>query len=435
MVQFKELLTILNPWWITQEINPEKTRIKRKEVLEKIYSLIEPKEILIISGARRSGKSTLMFQIIQILLQQVPSKNILFFSADEPLQERPFELIELIYNTFLELNNPKGRTYFFIDEIQVLPEWEKWIKKLYDTSGNQIKFILSGSNNLMLPSQLSVLLSGRFLTYLNYPLSFHEFLDFHDLTVRDMTLQKFEIKHYFAEYLRIGGFPEVVLEKNSETNQLRLREYYNSILLRDIIEREKIREVGKFRDLTQLILANICKIQSLNRIATPLGLSVNVVREYLQYLENAYFCFSVRFFSYKLKESVALQKPCKIYCIDNGLRNAIAFKTFQDESGKLAENLVYLQLKRQNKEIYYWQGKHEIDFIVKNPDMSVDAINVSYTNDIPPREFDGLREFATFFKNVRNLLLITADREDRVENIEMIPLWKWILMEDRKFSS
>lgn len=429
MINFKELLTVLNPWWITQQINPEKTRIKREKIIGNLLALLDPKEILIISGARRSGKSTLLFQIIQSLLDHVPAKNILFFSADEPLQERPFELIELIYNTFLELNNPKGRTYFFIDEIQMLPEWEKWIKKIYDTSGSRIKLILSGSNNLMLPSQLSILLSGRILTYLNFPLSFPEFLDFHNLTVRDITLQKFEIKHYFAEYMRIGGFPEVVLEKNSDTNQLRLREYYNSILLRDIIEREKIREVGKFRDLTQFILANISKILSLKRIATPLGLSINVVKEYLQYLENAYFCFTVRFFSYKLKESVALQKPCKIYCIDNGLRNAVAFKTFQDESGKLAENLVYLHLKRKNKEIYYWQGTHEVDIIVKNPDMSVDAINVSYTNEIPPRELDGLREFAKNCKQVRNLLLITEDREDRIDNIEMIPLWKWLFTE------
>lgn len=122
--------------------------------------------------------------------------------------------------------------------------------------------------------------------------------------------------------------------------------------------------------------------------------------------------------------------PKKIYCIDNGLRNAVSFKFSKDE-GKLAENLVFLELKRRKKEIFYWQGKKEVDFVIKEPDDTLIAINVSLSDDIDEREVEGLKEFFDEFKdNVKELILITKNIEKKTENVSLIPIWKWILMEN-----
>ena len=126
------------------------------------------------------------------------------------------------------------------------------------------------------------------------------------------------------------------------------------------------------------------------------------------------------FFSYSLKKQQA--NPKKVYTIDNGLRNAVCFRFSQDE-GKLVENLVFLELKRREKEVYYWKGKGEVDFVVKD-EM---AINVSYTNDIAEREVNSLLELKNEFKG--RLIIITRDLEKSEKGIEFIPLWKWLLEE------
>jgi len=130
-------------------------------------------------------------------------------------------------------------------------------------------------------------------------------------------------------------------------------------------------------------------------------------------------------FSYSFKEQKVF--PSKIYCIDNGLRNAVSFKFSKDE-GKLAENIVYLKLKSEEKDVYYWKNKGEVDFVMKNKDQTLSAINVTYTDEINKREINGLLEFKEIFKNkVKDMFLITKNLEKREEGIIFIPLWKWLL--------
>ena len=143
-------------------------------------------------------------------------------------------------------------------------------------------------------------------------------------------------------------------------------------------------------------------------------------------LENAYLIFQLRYFSYSVKESIMMQKPRKLYCIDNGLRNAVSFKFSKDE-GKLAENLVFIELKRRNKEVYYRKNKREIDFVIMNKDQTLTAINVSYTDKVNEREMKSLLEFKKEFKKAKELILLTNDLEQKKDGIEFIPLWKWLV--------
>jgi len=422
-----EKLKQWNEWWIEGKVYKNKLGIKREGFLSELFKLIKVKEILVLSGVRRSGKSTLLFQLIDLLIKEVNPKNILYFNFDETLDYKDVRALDLVYNNFLELNNPKGKKYVFFDEIQNIIGWEKWIKKNYDLYGNETKFVLTGSNNSMLYDNLSKLLTGRILTKMVFPLTFKEFLIFNKFKLKDADFQKQEIKHYFLDYFNKVGFPEVVLENNDYINNLRLKEYYDGILLRDIIQPKNIRDVSKIMDLSAYCMTNTSALISYNNISKIIGLNITTLKEYLLFLENAYLIYQLKFFSYSLKESTTLQKPRKIYCIDNGLRNSVSFKFSKDE-GKLAENLTFIELKRRNKEIYYWKGKREVDFIIKNKDQSLIAINVSYTNEIDEREVKGLEEFKAKFKSkVKRMILLTKTLSKKEKNIEFIPLWEYLL--------
>lgn len=421
-----ETLKKWNPWWVYRSVTKERHGIRRDELLNRLSRLIKAKEIVGITGVRRSGKSTILYQLIDVLLSKdVPAKNILYFNFDEPLPEHGIHTLNKVYNTFLELNNPQGRQYLFLDEIQNIREWERWVKTQYDLKGEKLKFFVTGSNTSMLSDSLAKLLTGRMLSQEVYPLSFREYLTFNKFELKDRDLQKEEIKHYLMKYLEEGGFPEAVLDKNSELNRQRLREYFNSILFRDIVATREIKESAKLAELAQYIATNITGTFSYNKISKTINLNINTMKEYLHYLQQAYLIFQVNYFPYSLKETIAIQKPKKMYMIDNGMRNATAVRFTQDE-GKLAENLVFLELKRRGLNLYFWKGKNEVDFITKDQKSSLQAINVTYGATIEPREKKGLKEFKETFRK-SDVLLITKDIEKTEEEIKHTPLWKWLL--------
>ncbi|MFA5888327.1 MAG: ATP-binding protein [Candidatus Nanoarchaeia archaeon] len=421
------ILKAWNPWWAEKSVSKEKKGIERTNILNELLKLIEAKEILVLTGVRRSGKSTLLYQTISKLIERkVNPENILYFNFDEPVAPNDANPIDFVYNSFLELNNPHGRKYVFFDEIQNIKEWERWIKKSYDLYGKDVKFILTGSNNSMLYDNLSKLLTGRILTKAIYPLSFEEFLIFNNVIVKDADMQKTEIKHFLLKYISCGGFPEAVLEESEEIRAKRLEEYFNSIILRDIVQPNNIREVAKLMELAKYLITNNACILSYNNISKAIGLNITSLKEYLLFLENAYLLFQLNFFSYSLKETIMIQKPRKIYNIDNGMRNAVGFKFSRDE-GRLAENIVFIELKRKGNEMYFWKEKGEVDFIIKHKDNSLTAINASYTDKIGERETAALMEFKNSHKQAKKLIVITKDIEKKEGETEYIPLWKWLL--------
>lgn len=404
-----------------------KKLIPREQKVQQIAKLLPVKEAVILTGVRRGGKSTLIYQVIDYLLRKGTSpENILYFNFDEPLEEKTVKTINDVHDAYRQLKNPKGRVYLFFDEIQNIPQWEQWVKKHYDLHGKNMKFILTGSNATMLSEDMAKLLTGRIFTITVSPLSFREFLIFNNIEIRDFDVQRNELMHYLEKYLTKGGFPEVVLEKDDDINTQRLREYFDSILLRDVVTSRNIRETAKLRDLAGYTLANISSLLSYNKISKAIGLNINTLAEYLHYLETSYLLFQVRFFSYSVKESSLQQKPRKIYTVDNGLRNAVAF-TFSKDMGKLAENLAYLCLKRAYGIIYYWKGHGEVDFVVKHRDQRLTAINVTTGKTIPEREILALLEFKRRFKRTKELILLTGDIEKIERGIAFVPLWKWVL--------
>jgi len=415
-----------NPWWENKDLINELKGTNRPEY-STLLSSIKIKEITIITGIRRSGKSTLMYQMISHLLKNTDPKQILFVNLeDKKLTE---DSLEDIYESYRENLNPDKKAYIFLDEIHKRKEWESWIRKKYDLKTND-KFIISGSCSYLLRKEYSTLLTGRNLTFEVFPLSFNEFLSFSNLRINEQNLKKeillvktkrLILKH-LEGYLNLGGFPEVLF-KSKNFKIMILEQYFDDILFKDIVDRYNLNS-QKAKDLALFFMTNFTGLMSLRNLRNSLKLSYDTIKDYLSYFIEASLFFSVDHFSYSFKEQKTLAS--KVYCIDNGLRNAVSFKFSKDE-GKLAENLVFVKLKRRNKDVYYWKNKNEVDFIIKNKDNSLSAVNVSYTDKTDEREINGLKEFKKKYKKTKELILLTKDLGKKEDEIHFIPLWKWLL--------
>src|SRR3989338_8467288 len=401
-----EILKEWNPWWENKELVKDLEGTKRPEYQDLLDS-IKIKEITIILGVRRSGKSTLMYQIVDSLLKQsIKPEQILFVN----LEDKKLTNLDLeeIYNEYRENLNPKNKAYIFLDEIHRKKDWETWIRKKYDLKTND-KFVISGSCSYLLKKEYSTLLTGRNLTFEVFPLSFKEYLRFKNVNFKSTIIldnTKRVILNNLKQYLELGGFPEVFFKEEKYKIKI-LEQYFDDIIYKDIIDRYNLNS-QKVKDLALFFTTNFTGEISLRNLRNTLGLSYDSIKDYLSYFKEAFLFFTLDHFSYSFKEQKTVAS--KIYCIDNGLRNAVSFK-FSKDSGKLAENTAFIELKRRNKNIYYWKDSQEVDFIIKNKDNTLQAINVIFSNEIHEREVEGLLKFKKQFSKTKELILLTKDLE------------------------
>lgn len=416
-----------NPWWQDGKV-PDGLKGKTRAEYSILLKSIAIREVTIITGVRRSGKSTLMYQMADHLLKNgVKPEQILFVNLED--NKLAGDALDDIYSSYRENLNPDKKAYIFLDEIHRREKWESWVRRHYDLDSN-CKFVISGSCSYLLKREYSTLLTGRNLTFEVFPLSFREFLSFRNINTDTAKLRKGIIldktKHAvinaLREYLNFGGFPDIFFRENEFKTRL-LAQYFEDILYKDIVDRHNSNS-RKTKDLALYLITNVTGLISLRNLRGSLGLSYESIKDYLSYYKEAFLFFTVDHFSYSLREQKT--NPSKVYCIDNGLRNAVSFR-FSEDEGKLAENLVFLELRRSGGDIYYWKDKGEVDFIVKNRDQTLSAINVSHTDDINPREAEPLQEFKKKFGKTKEMLVITRDVEKKEHDINYTPLWKWLL--------
>lgn len=388
-----EVLKKWNPW--EKEID---AGIKRPEYIQKIYPYFERKEILVLKGIRRSGKSTLIKQLMAELVSNgVDEKQILYLTLDDYNfgNDLNINLFEDVFNAYKDYSKNKKKTYFFIDEAQKIEGWEKWVRTKYDLDEN-IKFIVSGSSASLLSRELSTLLTGRNLSFNILPLSFREFLDFR----KDGSQE---------EYLKFGGFPEVVLEKSEEKKLFVLHQYFEDIVHKDIIDRYDIRNAKQLIELARYLVSVAGSKISLNKLSKVFGLSKDTLALYVSYMIDAYLLFEVTYFSYSAKIKHDVTKLPKLYVLDNGLVNAVNIR-YSKNQGQMFENTVLLRLLEQFGEVSYWSElSSEVDFIVDKL-----AINVTSEDKIPEREIHGLEEFCKEHKNFSSLLITPSTTKENI---------------------
>lgn len=429
MPSLSEILLALNPWWVGGSFE---TGIHRDRYFTHLRSYLESREIVVLTGVRRAGKTTLLYQCIDDLIRNhgVQPRRILFVNFDEPGLIDGDDPIERVLETYRREIYPGDDPYLVFDEIQNAPGWERHLKALYDR--RRARLVISGSSAALLDTSLSTLLSGRYLPLVVYPLDFAEYLRFTGDPPPDdplaLVAARYDLGHRLRGYLETGGFPRVVLEPNPALRSNLLSAYYDSIVQRDIVLANTVRDVRGLRSLLSTLFANVSALFSYRGLAEQLGLDVTTVREYLWFAAQARILFEVPIFSYKM--SVQNRNKRKCYCIDTGLRNAVAFR-FSTDEGRLLENLVFLHLVRRGGEIYYWKGRGEVDFVWKRSDHGLVAINVTATDEVPDREVAALLEFAGEHGDaVRDLILLTPDTEGTDGPVRIVPVWRWLLEGD-----
>ena len=424
-----------NPWWEKKESVKSLTGVRRSET-DSIDKFASQREIKIITGVRRSGKSTILYQLVEDLLRNgVEPKNLLFVNfEDKKIKDSELDDIFSLYERKL---CPERKIYVFLDEIQNAKDWSPWIRKKYDTLKN-ISFIITGSSSHLLEKEYSTLLTGRNIKFEITPLNFIDFLSFKNFSIKDIKViassTRSRLLGFLDEYLEYGGFPEIVL-KEKTLKHSQLNQYFDDIINKDVVARYDLSSIKAF-DLAKYLLSNVGNLFSFRTARNFTKLGMETLEKYLSKILDTYLVFLVPIFSYSIKDQS--QYPRKIYCIDNGLKNLVSFR-FSEDIGRSAENAVFTELKRRHKEpvheIYYWKNqKHmEVDFIIKHGLKVEQAIQVCWdikNEKTKEREVKGLLACLEEFK-LKEGLIITEDFESEEKSswktIKYIPLWKWLL--------
>lgn len=379
-------------------------------------------EILVLSGIRRCGKST----FLQETRSTLPQNNYFLNFDDERLIQFSVKDFQQLYEIFIE--HYGFQTNFFFDEIQNIKGWERFVRRLRD-NGNKV--YITGSNASMLSKELGTHLTGRYYQKELYPFSFHEFLKFKKKALNSQdfftTQGKAEIKQLFNEYFEKGGFPAFLQNGNREY----LKSLYESILYRDIIVRDGLTNEKEMLELIYFLASNVTKLASYNSLAKVIGVkNATTVKNYLEYIQNTYLVFAVNKFDFSLK--VQLQNPKKFYFIDNALVKELGFFT-SDDKGRLLENLVFVELKRRSKDIYYHKNIQECDFVIKEKLKIIEAIQVCwsvYNPETKSREINGLIDALSTY-NLKRGIILTDSEEEHLHvkdlEIEIKPVWNWLL--------
>lgn len=428
-----DLLTLKSIIATHKERFLQKKDLIKREVLSGVDNYITSREVIFISGIRRSGKSSLLALISNYLFQQkiIDEKNLLFVNfEDERFLNFNVEDFEKLYQAYLELENPKGKKYLFFDEIQNIDNWERWINRLYELEN--VKIFITGSNASLIGASVSTSLTGRNRQINMHTFSFKEFLLLQGklFNSRDLLLPEkiVEVKRGFTNYLQLGGFPEVIKNKDISLAE----QYFKDIIYRDIISNYSIRNIKELRELTLYLVTNSGSLASYETLRKVVNAkNTTTIKNYLNILQDVYLIHSLSKFDYSIKKQI--YNPKKYYVTDLGFYNAVSFK-FSENIGIILENIVFEQLLRYNKNLFYWKtddGK-EIDFIIQEQNKLTEAYQVTYnlSNKNYDREIRSLISISEETPNI-NCYILTYEQEEIIEteNVKIIvlPIWKWLL--------
>jgi len=386
-------------------------KFEREKMIERevpdLRRYLTSSNILAILGVRRSGKSTLAEMLVRGL-----NYAYVDFSDDRLVDIKSFEEIEkATYELFGNVD------YFLFDEIHNFTGWERFITRLREEGK---KIIVTGSNSKMLSGELSTYLTGRHVSFTLFPFSFSEYLKFKGVKIEGIrevysTISESTAKRELENYLNLGGFPEV--HKISEDM---LPQIISDILFKDVVLRLKIKRVRTFQDFALSVLKYYSSEISLNKLTKMLSLSITTVEEWFNGIVSSYLVLTAERYSNSPKS--VLVYPKKVYVVDPGI---ISRYLLDDSKGKIMENIVAIQLARNGEKLYYLKSeKGEVDFVTSNS-----LIQVTYAegkDEVEKREIEGLKEGEKAVKR-RRKIIITWDYEDKIEDTEFIPLWKFLL--------
>ena len=394
-----------------------------REYTSEIEKYMAKANAIIITGVRRSGKSTAAMLLAK-------GKRYARINFDDPSLEG-MGAKDLIKITEAVQDLKGDVDYIILNEIQNIKGWELYVSRLRETK----RVIVTGSNSELMSEELGSRLTGRHLSFTTFPFSFREFLVYKKFQP-DIYLTR-DIVHarkLFDEYALEGGFPEASLFGSRFLVQI-----YDDVLTKDIGRRFNVKYRETFRELSKYLVSNISKEMSYTKLKDIFKIkSIHTVKNYISFLEKAYIIFKIDKYSGKLKQQ--MQSGKKVYCVDTGMSNALGFRT-AEERGRMLENIVAIDLLRRKfywnagYEIYYWQDyrQNEVDFVVKEGSSVKQLIQVAYRVDAYDTKAREIRALLSASKELKcnKLLVVTYDYEGKEtvdgRNINFIPAWKWLI--------
>jgi uncharacterized protein len=398
--------------------------------------------ILTVSGPRRAGKTYFLYQIIADLRDRIgiDRENVFYVNLEDdrlhPYRTTDLDSLIARYQETSDINRDQD-IYLFLDEIQNIDRWSSWVRRVHDLRPD-IRIVISGSSSKLLSTEIATNLRGRTFNVTILPVSYREFLRYRGLEPHSgslSTIQRIERKKIFNEYLELGGFPQITFGSAGEaTRRQTLQEYFEVMLLRDVIERYKVRNPILLRTLAKVLVNTVAKEFSFTKTRNTLrsmGIqaSKQTIIDYVQYLEDAFVFFTNQEYHASFRNQLTSVK--KVYCIDLGLANALSFRSSEDKGWHL-ENLVYVELLRRKKEIFYHRNTSECDFVIQAGLSIVELIQVCADMSDPDtrkREVKGLWKAMDRFELTEGLILTEDEFDDIVADEKTIlirPVWYWL---------
>lgn len=401
--------------------------INRQNYIQQLEKLKDKHIIKVITGLRRSGKSTLFEIFIQQIRDSgVSARNVQQYNFEKPIYPQEYTWRD-IYKDILAKTDKDNMNYIFLDEPQQISEFERLIDALYVE--RYIDLYVTGSNAYFLSGDLATLLSGRYITIHILPFSFAEFCE----SQKDTTLNKYEL---FNHYLYETSLPQGVFLRNQGTDiqNMYIQDVYNTIVEKDIRQRYTIQNSRSFDNLSKFLMGAIGSVVSPNNISKAMkqdrqDIHHNTVEKYIEYLVSAYVFYQVNRFDIKGKQQLATQE--KYYLVDIGFRNLKLGKFQYQDVGHILENIVYLELNRRGYQIWIGKiGEYEVDFIVKNALNKFEYYQVAWSITDPKTAEREIRPLKSISDNYPKYILSTDIITAEIEGIEHINIVDWLLKKE-----
>lgn len=389
----------------------------KRDIVDTLVDRMHLRQMEVIKGIRRAGKTTVCKLLINEIIKTNNPLTCLYINLDDPyfseLYSNSKNLFKLL-ETAQKLTGKKVE-YLFLDEVQNVAGWEKFVKIIYDNE-NVKKIYITGSNSSLLDGEYARLLSGRYLSSVIYPPSLKEVYRFFGLNSRlDIVKNRAYALKLIDDALQYGTFFEVL--KEPQYKREIILNYYDTIIYKDCIANHNIRDSKGFKELAHFVISNTSNLYSYNSIAKILGSNENSVKKHISYLQDAYVGNEIKQFSFSLKEQIKTKR--KIYITDNSFLAQISFR-FSKDKGKLLENLVYTELVKAGFEIYFFHKDFECDFIAKK-ESRLYAFQVCYelNRHNQDRELNGLKKLP--FENIEKRV-ITYDQNEVIDGIDIVSI-------------
>ena len=417
----KAKLEEFNHWWTSEKVDTELALPFKRDIYPEIEKHLDKRFILALVGLRRVGKTTIMYQLIQKLVEaNINMTTILFFSFDE-VSVKLSDVLEA-YKEIHSKDLRAEKTYIFLDEIQKCEGWENELKKYYDLYP-KLKFIISGSESLFIRKKTKETLAGRIFEFTLTPFTFREYLRFNKVKENEFKYET-KIKPFFIKFAEKGGFPETFsFETDKDFKEYIRALVVDKIVYKDIPKMFKLEDPDFLKVLLELISTNPGMYVDYQSLSKQFEKDRRVIKDYINYLKESFLITLLG--NYRKGSITTLRKRKRAYPTDNALTYLYKPKIEEDFFGRMIETLTVNKIKA----LTFWKNGGETDII--HEDM---PIEVKYQEKINSEDFKIIKEFMKKF-NKKEGLMLTKNEEKEIKfeegTIKLIPVWNWLLEKEQ----